>query len=323
MNQQCECPSCRRTLSVPDGMFGTQVQCPLCGSVFIAWAGSAAGGPAPPSSEAIQSKLSLDPAASAYHLQEQPDAPVPPHPHLDDEYAEFRARRTALPQYGELPGGGLATAVMVLLGLSIFVDLGALAFDAVLLQKLPQKAAQPQQNQNDDELDLAELFANPMECLQPCVYLPAVVVFCCWIYRAYKNLSLLNVQGLQHSPGWAVGYFFIPILNLFRPCQVAQEMWRASDPDAPVGHPDAWCHSCGSAVIGLWSTFWLLTNILSQIAFRLAWGGRADEKAILLVSAAADAVSVPAALFAIAMIKGIRDRQTEKFQRLRGEAVAP
>jgi heme/copper-type cytochrome/quinol oxidase subunit 2 len=44
-----------------------------------------------------------------------------------------------------------------------------------------------------------------------------IVFFLIWEYRAYKNLSALNAQNLEHSPGWAVGWWFIPFANLVKP----------------------------------------------------------------------------------------------------------
>jgi hypothetical protein len=53
-----------------------------------------------------------------------------------------------------------------------------------------------------------------------------------WFYRAYWNLPALGARSLNYSPGWAVGYFFIPILNLFRPYQVAREIDYYSNPSS-------------------------------------------------------------------------------------------
>src|SRR5688572_6359973 len=61
------------------------------------------------------------------------------------------------------------------------------------------------------------------------LFVIATVFWCMWVYRTYRNLPALGAEGLNYSPGWAVGYYFIPVLNLFRPFQVMRETWRASD----------------------------------------------------------------------------------------------
>ena len=55
--------------------------------------------------------------------------------------------------------------------------------------------------------------------------------FLLWTYRSYRHLSALSDRDLRFSPGWAVGWFFVPIMNLFRPYQVMKEMWRKSTPE--------------------------------------------------------------------------------------------
>ncbi|MFC1995866.1 DUF4328 domain-containing protein [Chloroflexota bacterium] len=46
------------------------------------------------------------------------------------------------------------------------------------------------------------------------LFVITAVLFYMWIHRAHRNLPSLGVSGLKYSPGWAVGGFFIPILNL-------------------------------------------------------------------------------------------------------------
>ena len=84
-----------------------------------------------------------------------------------------------------------------------------------------------------------------------------------WFYRSHKNLLAFNTQGLKYSPLWAVIGFIIPILNLFRPYQVAQEIWTASDPDAStVG----WKQSKAGVVVILWWVSWYIYGFISFIS---------------------------------------------------------
>jgi len=51
------------------------------------------------------------------------------------------------------------------------------------------------------------------------------LVFLCWLYRAACNARALGAQGMQVSPAWAVGGFFVPIIHLFLPYQAVKEIW--------------------------------------------------------------------------------------------------
>ncbi len=59
------------------------------------------------------------------------------------------------------------------------------------------------------------------------------IAFLTWFFRAYRTTNL--AVGTTHDPGQAVWSFVIPILNLFRPYQIATEIWRKSG-DGTVMH---------------------------------------------------------------------------------------
>ncbi|MDF7777438.1 DUF4328 domain-containing protein [Sphingomonas sp. AOB5] len=99
------------------------------------------------------------------------------------------------------------------------------------------------------------------------VNLIAIVLVARWIWRVNKNAHALS-DSMEMTPGWNVGFFFIPILNLWKPFQGILQTWRASfspynaeDADVP-----AW--------VPVWWVSWIISNILSNIAFRL--GMRAE-----------------------------------------------
>lgn len=41
-----------------------------------------------------------------------------------------------------------------------------------------------------------------------------VIVWCVWQFRGQRNLVAAGRGGLRFTPGWAVGWWFIPIANL-------------------------------------------------------------------------------------------------------------
>lgn len=51
------------------------------------------------------------------------------------------------------------------------------------------------------------------------------VFFMLWIFRYSKNTHYLSNKYLKYTPGWTVGYFFIPIVNFFRPHQAISELY--------------------------------------------------------------------------------------------------
>ena len=49
-----------------------------------------------------------------------------------------------------------------------------------------------------------------------------------WVYLAHANLRALGFDGGNFTPGWAVGWYFIPIANLWKPLEAMRELWQAS-----------------------------------------------------------------------------------------------
>ena len=73
-----------------------------------------------------------------------------------------------------------------------------------------------------------------------------------WIYRAAINLRALGAKDMAISPGWAVGWYFIPIANLWKPFQAMKEIWQASLNPLQGGK------SAAPRVLRIWWGLWLL-----------------------------------------------------------------
>ena len=91
-------------------------------------------------------------------------------------------------------------------------------------------------------------------------YYPTVLVFGMWIYRANLNCRGFGVDRMQFTPGWAVGWYFIPFANLVLPFQVMKEIWKVSS------NPRHWQSEAGSPLLGWWWGLWISRNILTQAA---------------------------------------------------------
>ena len=66
--------------------------------------------------------------------------------------------------------------------------------------------------------------------LQVLIYLPTGIMFIIWFRRAYQNLVAWGTEGLRFGAGWTVGGWLVPFLNLVRPKQIMNDLWRATDP---------------------------------------------------------------------------------------------
>jgi hypothetical protein len=98
-----------------------------------------------------------------------------------------------------------------------------------------------------------------------------IVVFGRWIVLAHRNLRGLGIRYAEITPGWAVGWFFIPILNLWKPFEAMRFLWKASH--------DARQHELqrGSWVLTTWWSLWLLSSLLGAILTMATLGAKTVE----------------------------------------------
>jgi serine/threonine protein kinase len=86
-----------------------------------------------------------------------------------------------------------------------------------------------------------------------------------WFRRAYLNLPALGARRLRYRPWWAVGAWLLPVFSLFRPKQVLNDIWRASDPDLPLDQPDAWRKRPVPELLGWWWLAFLASILVRSI----------------------------------------------------------
>ena len=137
------------------------------------------------------------------------------------------------------------------------------------------------------------------------LYVVTVVVVARWIYRASANAHAL-VRGLQISPPWSVGWFFIPFANFVMPYRSFSETWRVSR------DPTTWQVLSTPRRMSQWWGFWIAGNILSNASGRLSMQtGNVD---LLILGSAASIVAsglgIAAALILRSLILEISRAQT-------------
>ncbi|MDF2693553.1 MAG: hypothetical protein K0S65_1936 [Labilithrix sp.] len=92
------------------------------------------------------------------------------------------------------------------------------------------------------------------------------IVFLLWTYQAAKNVRAFGQRGLTFTPGWAVGWWFVPVASLWLPYKALREIWRASDPDALGSGGGAWMTRSVPSLFPLWWTTYLLYSFVSAFS---------------------------------------------------------
>jgi hypothetical protein len=145
------------------------------------------------------------------------------------------------------------------------------------------------------------------------VTIVVIIMFLVWVNRANKNIHSFQKPVPTFTSGWAVGWFFVPIMSLFRPYQVVSEIWKASNPDISP-ELNTVEHIQASGIVVLWWAFFLLSNFVGQIASRLLFDD--DTLTDFLTSTYAYIVSYAIDVIGI-IITIIMVRKISQFQELR------
>jgi Domain of unknown function (DUF4328) len=150
-------------------------------------------------------------------------------------------------------------------------------------------------------------------------FLGASVFFIRWFHRAYANLEPLGAESLRYGKGWAIGAWFIPILNLFRPKRMADDIWRASDPKRDLADGSGWRSGKVPALFAWWWGIFIVTGILENAAYRQD-AAAADLDGLKLATItylASNAVNIVGAVLAIMVVARTTERQEQRASKVR------
>jgi hypothetical protein len=157
---------------------------------------------------------------------------------------------------GVRKGSDRAAILLVLLALNVVTGLGAIATEMLELRLLQRAVAGARIS--SEAFEVAGVLLGSAAIVQFLVYAATVVAWLAWMHRAYKNLRSVGTGKLEYSTGAAIGYWFIPLANLFLPYLVMSDLWQRSHggnrPEEDSIRP-RW-------LLGLWWVAWFATNVL-------------------------------------------------------------
>ena len=99
---------------------------------------------------------------------------------------------------------------------------------------------------------------------QAVAYVVTAIAFLAWLSRSVDNVPRLGGGTPAVTPGWSIGWWFIPFANLVKPYQIVADLYRRMAPAAGIG----------TGIVLTWWVFFLMSGILANIAGRF-WGAAA------------------------------------------------
>jgi hypothetical protein len=192
-----------------------------------------------------------------------------------------------------------------LLILSFVIDLvatGSGLMEFALLQSITNGAAEGDIDTLANANDARQM---TIGITQFAVYIVTGIVFLVWVYRANRNARALGAQDMRFTAGWSVGWFFVPIMSLWKPFQAMREIWQAS------AQPGNWRAVQAPPLLGWWWALYLGNLILNQIAYRLSESVDSMDGAITasLVMTASSVSGMPLDMVGMLLVTKIATNQ--------------
>ena len=221
----------------------------------------------------------------------------------------------SLEKYGPLARrASLARAALVLVTLASVV---AVVFDVAERSLLARVGSG--EPVTGGELSASEDRQAAIALVQWGLWILTAIFFIAWLHRAYKNLRPLGIELLRYGPGWAIGAWFVPILNLFRPKQIVNDVWRGSDPK--LADRVGWIDGPVPFVFAVWWAAYLADSLVGTVAGRILLDADTTEDYELssAVYIAADSLTALAGILAIVVVDMTTARQAARVAAVGGE----
>jgi hypothetical protein len=175
-------------------------------------------------------------------------------------------------------------------------------------------------------------FALGVGIVQALWFLVSAALFLVWFRRAYINLAPLGARGLRYGRWWTVGAWVLPVFSLFRPKQLLNDIWRASDPALPPDMGDDWRRRPVTPLLGWWWTTFLASILVRSITTEAVHAAASLMTLGLLPSqldrfqasadmqVLADLLTMLAGLLAVRVVRRTTLRQEQRAVRLAGSS---
>jgi len=156
-------------------------------------------------------------------------------------------------------------SVIILLKITIALSVVAIISDYFEYQFLSDiDSGNYNQNTIDNSADANDIRQAIIGILQTILLIITMVYYGRWIYFASKNSRTIGANAMQFTPGWSVGWYFIPIACLWKPYQAMKEIWKTSK------NPENWQSIETPALLGYWWMLWIASNFIGQLESRLS-----------------------------------------------------
>ncbi|WP_328331559.1 DUF4328 domain-containing protein [Kribbella sp. NBC_00382] len=167
---------------------------------------------------------------------------------------------------------------------------------------------------NDDKFARADLISGSLGIVAAIALFAAAAVFIVWLWRVRWNAEMFCRGEHRFTRGWVLGSWICPVVNLWYPKQVVDDIVAASDPRTPTGI-ESLRGIPGTRLVWAWWLTWVVGLVLDNVAQRSVLNG-APQLSELRTNAVMSGISAisttAAAVLAVMLVQRINELQLRR-----------
>ncbi len=127
------------------------------------------------------------------------------------------------------------------------------------------------------------------------------VLLCFWLWRSVNNADEAGAH-MNYEPGWAIGWWFVPFANLWKPFDMMCELYSASQ------NPRSWSVDRRPTLVIAWWLFNITAGVIGVIIRFSSMSGNADTGWLLSLLYAAGATRLILLLAVVLRVNSFQNR---------------
>jgi hypothetical protein len=167
---------------------------------------------------------------------------------------------------------------------------------------------------DERKLAQADLISGSFGIVAAIALLAAAVVFIVWLWRVRWNAEMFCQGEHRLTRGWVIGSWICPVVNLWYPKWVVDDIVAASDPRTPPQTPTL-RGIPGTRLVWAWWLTWVVGLVLDNVAQRSVLVGEPplSELRTNAVTSGISAISTTAAaVLAVMLIQRVNELQLNR-----------
>ncbi|MGW1343533.1 DUF4328 domain-containing protein [Kribbella sp. NPDC002412] len=171
-----------------------------------------------------------------------------------------------------------------------------------------------QYGDDPDQLAEADLISGSLGIFAALALLAAAAVFVVWLWRVRWNAEMFCRGEHRFTRGWVLGSWICPVVNLWYPKQVVDDIVAASDPRTPP-HTATLRGIPGTRLVWAWWLTWVAGLVTGNIVQRGVIGGATELHELrtnVVLSTVSALFTTAAAVLAVILIQRIDELQTNR-----------